>query len=279
MNFIDFFGPMLFERLAAEVYVKDDQTLHVITDLVKRDFGLNFEKIGGGCLTTQMIYTMATAAKIEPKVLVDAINKSKVSSGVRGVTLEKLFTVFNGKNILVDDEMLKFKLSVEAYHTLDESIKEVKSGQPIVFIVGNSYLLRSLNGVDKRGNGIADLTPEEVRNSNLGEASSFHAFMLIGYDSKDDLVILRDTRSMYAYKGFVKVSKKTLDENPHAYKMLAIVVDDVTRKKATEKQLKSFSKYTKKESSGRSGHDDELDDFGYSGYEPEHDDHGGRSGH
>lgn len=217
---------LLLERLTAGVYVNSDKKLHVIASLVKETFGPRFDKITGGCLAAQMIYSMSAAADVEPDVLVNALNKSKVTAGYAGTTLENLYKVFHNKPIKVGDETLTFKLSVDT-PTLEGAIKEVKSGQPVIFIPSSVLQNRFDDHDDK---GIADITDRDLQ-YDLRSQSTYHAYLMIGYDAAG-YIILREMRSTYAFKGYVKAPIRALKKNPKAYHCITIIVDDVKREKA-----------------------------------------------
>lgn len=220
----------LLEKLTADVHVNFDKKLYVITNLVQHEFGPRFDKITGGCLASQMIFSMASAANVDPEILIKALNNSKVTAGVYGTTLEDLYKVFNNKPIRVSDKdggkKLTFKLSVET-PTLEAAIQDVKSGQPIIFIP-STHIQDALDNYRDQ-DGIAKISNNQMLR-NLTDQSTFHAYLLIGYD-RDGYLILREMRHTYAYKGYIKLSVRALKKNPKAYKFITIVVDDVKQEK------------------------------------------------
>jgi hypothetical protein len=217
----------LVERLSAEVFVNDSKTLHVISNLVVDNFGLQFNKIGGGCLASQMVYSMSSVSGYKPEDIVTAINSSSLTGPFNGVTLENMYKFFDNKVLKIGGKKVKFQLSLNVYDTIDEGIDAVKSGQPITFIIGtNGDLLGKLNDTEYSNDGIVRISKSDMNNSHLTGSNTFHALLMIGYDSKG-YVILRDMRSKYMFKGYAKISAKSLKLNPKAYKLLSIEVDSV----------------------------------------------------
>lgn len=222
----------LHEKLTAQVHTSLDKKLHVIANLVDTKFGLYFDKIYGGCLASQMIFTMSSVANVNPHTLTDALNRSAVSSGHIGPRLKDLWKVFHNKPIKVGSEVLTFKLSVHA-PTLAEAVESVKQGQPTVFIPSiaiQDAISDQVSLEEFDPDGVIELS-DAILASPITEQRTFHAFLIIGYDV-DGYLIVRDARSVYSFKGYAKLPYKQLEAHPNAYKLLEIAVDDLARKPA-----------------------------------------------
>ena len=55
---------LLLEKMTAGVHVNSDQSLYVISGLIEKEFGPSFNKIGGGCLAAQMVFSMSAVSGI-----------------------------------------------------------------------------------------------------------------------------------------------------------------------------------------------------------------------
>lgn len=222
----------LLEKLTAPVWINTDKKLHVISGLVEKEFGLHFKNIRGGCFVSQIVFSLAHSANIPYGPLVSHVNESDLRGPLAGVTLEQLFDVFNHKPIKISKKKtLSFDLSVET-HTLDGAINEVKGGQPVIFIVSRSIQDRFDNTKyysycpdTRQPDGIADLNSNTM-SKDVSDQSTWHAYMLIGYD-EDGLLIIRDMRSIYSYNGYIKAKVSQLQTNPNAYKLISVVVNSV----------------------------------------------------
>lgn len=217
------FTEYLEERRLAGVHVKGP--LSVITDLVQREFGLNFTRIYGGCLVTQFIYTLSTIANIPPQHFATFLDDEYVGSS--GTTFEWLFDRFDNTDVQLGKRVYRFNLDLEK-PSIKEAIELVRTGQPVVAIISASIA----NDIDEYSNivdGILDSDKAtHPRNTLAKSGDQYHALLLIGYDSQDQMLIFRESRHRYALKGYIKIREKDLsNENIH---FVATIVDDFTKK-------------------------------------------------
>jgi hypothetical protein len=222
---------LLLEKLTATVHVNSDKSLFLIADRIEKSFGPQFTKISGGCLTAQVIYAMSAAAKIKPDDLIYAINQSKLSAGVEGLTLEKLANFFQSPFKLKDGSTVEFKLSFEN-PSLDQAISDVKSGQSVV-LIPSADLQYVVDDVADSTDGIVKFDSDATQ-SNVLNNRFFHAYLIVGYDAKEDFLIIRDMRSTYLFKGYAKIRVKDLRRAKKAYKLVNVVVDDFIKKPKTK---------------------------------------------
>lgn len=219
MRFIEY----LEERRLAGVHVNGP--LSVITDLVQKEFGLKFTNIYGGCLVTQFIYTLSTIANIPPQDFAAFIDDEYVGSS--GTTFEWLFNRFDNTDVQLGDRVYRFNLDLEK-PSIKDAIKLVKTGQPVVAII-SAFLANEFDDDTHIANGILDSSKALSFSNRLSNSDDhYHALLLIGYDERDKMLIFRESRHRYAYKGYIKIREKDVSsENVH---FVATIVDDFTKK-------------------------------------------------
>lgn len=217
----------LFERISAPVHINDEKTLVVIASLVEKHFGVGFTKIQGGCLTTQVIYSLIHAVPgLKAQDLANALNLSDLESNVYGLTLKQLFKFFKKPVELDDGRVLSFKLSASV-HTPQNAMDEVKQGIPVICIPC-SRLEDIINRMPKDGmhNGAGEIyVPDSIGEENVTNNKGSHAFMMIGFDQEN--FIWRETRNSYAFRGYVKIPFKNLVKFPNSVRYITVNVDDV----------------------------------------------------
>jgi hypothetical protein len=197
------FKQFLLEKETAGVYVNGNGKLSIISDLMQNEFGLHFDNLSGTCLASQAIFSIAAVTGQKPQEIVDAATKN-LHGGFYGLTFETLFKALNKRPLkLKSGKTLTLDLALERYD-LKDAVKAVKEGQPVVAIVSSAFDSGAWEGGYSKKTGILrDLPSHSVSNG-------FHALLLIGYDDDQKALILRDSRSVYALKGYMKIREKTL---------------------------------------------------------------------
>jgi hypothetical protein len=210
------------KRLLAKTYVNKDKNLSVIPDLIVKSFGENFHRISGTCLAHQFCYSVSSTTGIPVEKLVSKINKSDIYGGLRGITLSDLFDNFNNRNF----GSKKINLEVETPN-LKDSITDVKTGQPIIFIPSDP-ILDCIDGSVYTSSGVVkSYNAKRLAKSDIHKKDYFHSFLIVGYD-EDGFVIIRDSRSSYSYRGYAKVPVEMLEKFPKSYKLLSIITNQTT---------------------------------------------------
>lgn len=227
----------LFEKMSAGVYVNDDQSLTVISKLVQKKFGVDNKWGGGGiCLLSQILFTIEAVTHIKPADVAKQMDDDHID--YRGFTLDQIFKMLNG--IVVNGK--KIHLSLNEISDVDEAVHEVRSGQPVIMILDNKQPIMKL--INKLGaytnDGIASDHPgtdyqeraarEFIRTFTDPSSRAYHALMLIGYDSAHKMLILRDTRPAYSFKGYAKLPLEMIKRVPKIIsKMLTVNVESVEK--------------------------------------------------
>ena len=228
----------LFERLASPVYVNDSKTLYLVNNLIKKEFGIkSYEDSGGMCFLSQFIFSISSATGIPEQTIADVFKKKTGYS--EGHSLADLLDFFGKVDIPEGKKIHRLKLSFEKYSSIEEVVKAVKSGIPVTFITSAYHpLYRHVNDLEygqdsKKDPGLVygftkDRSGKPVT-KKVGDwpEKVFHALIFVGYDSGYKLLIGRESRSTYGYKGYFKLKTKELKDNFDQFACLAIIVDSV----------------------------------------------------
>lgn len=242
---------ILQERLASFVHVNSDKTLSVISNLVKKEFGLKNPSYVGVCLFSQFVFTLASQLDIPEQIIADHYD---LKNGPRhGHTPAELMDHFEKTEIIYKDKSYKLKIGLEEYQNINDVIKTLQSGQPVVLITGSENTLydkttsieyhnipdehkQYLYGTAKREidkintgkilHGEIDID-SEYKTKKLDKHEGYHALLMIGYDSHYDLLIGRDNRDSYAYKGYFRIKGKSMQKKFNDFKFFGFYVDDV----------------------------------------------------
>lgn len=235
MRFVEF---LLLERLAALVHTNDSQTLKVISNLVKAEFGVENPNGVGACLYSQFLFTVESVTGVP----INTLQKfySIENRFVDGHTPAEMMKYFNSGTFEHNGEMHQLKVHLEEYDA-NEAIEQVKQGQPVVVIIrGGGEFYRQAGYVIKhdgekingdRHPGEVTKTPSPLIDPNVKpNRNSYHALLMIGYDLGHKLVIMRDSRSSYAYKGYLR-AKADLLKAKESFKFFGFVVDSFDKVK------------------------------------------------
>lgn len=232
----------LFERLAAQVHENDVKSLYVIASLIEKRFKINNPSGGGVCLLAQVVMSIAATTGLKPNDIIKQFyNQVGKYLNYEGTTLKQIMDTLQDV-IIVDEQKQKYKLklSMTGYKNADAMLSAVKSGQPVIIVASNSGVFR--NALDyiemfarhDSATGIATLKRFEanlkLNKDPKGSDYYHHSLLVVGYDSAEKTVILRDIRDSYGYKGYYKVEKAIFDKH---WKMIRIAfsvdVDDMIK--------------------------------------------------
>ena len=227
----------LFERLASPVYVNDAKTLHLVNNLIQKEFGLkSYEGSGGMCFLSQFIFSIASATGIPEQTIADVFTKK--TSGTIGHSLKDLLEFFGNVDIPHGKKIHRLKLSFEKYKNINDVTAAVKSGIPVTFITSSYHpLYNQLNSIDWKDQSkthkglVLGFSKHEPKDKKIEDYQPifqiFHALLFVGYDSAYKMLIGRESRSAYGYKGYFRIYAKELKENFDQFAFLSIIVDAV----------------------------------------------------
>lgn len=259
----------LFERLASPVYVNDSKTLYLVNNLIQKEFGLKtYDGSGGMCFLSQFVFSIASATGIKEQTIANVFKKQ--TDGSTGHSLADLLKFFGNVEIPDGNKIHKLKLSFEKYKNVDEVIAAVKSGIPVTFITSAYHpIYDQINQLDGDSDTRYDTNPYPrgtearklwaKRHKNPGLVTGyvkkntpaidkhprhiFHALIFVGYDTQYKLLIGRESRHSYGYKGYFKLEVNELKKVFNEFACLAIIVDEVkTTEKLPVKPTKEKSK-------------------------------------
>ena len=197
------FKEFLLEKETAGVYVNGNGKLSVISDLMHDQFGLYFDNLSGACLASQAIFSIAAVTGQKPQEIVDAATDN-LKGGMYGLTFETLFKALNKRPLkMKSGKTLTLDLTLERYD-LRGAVNAVKEGQPVVTIVSSAFNSDEWEGGYTKRTGILRSLPSHA------SSHGYHALLLIGYDDDQKTLILRDSRSSYALKGYLKIREKLI---------------------------------------------------------------------
>ena len=259
----------LFERLASPVYVNDSKTLYLVNNLIQKEFGLKtYEGSGGMCFLSQFIFSIASATGIKEQTIANVFKKQTAYNV--GYTLAELLDFFGNVEIPDGNKIHKLKLSFEKYKNVNEVVAAVKSGIPVTFITSAYHpIYDQINQLDgdrdrrydtnpyRSGSDAGKLWDAQKKNPGLVTGfvkkhtpaidkhprQTFHALIFVGYDTQYKLLIGRESRHSYGYKGYFKLKTNELKKSFDEFACLAIIVDEVkTTEKPPGKPTKEKSK-------------------------------------
>lgn len=222
----------IFEALAAAVHTNPDKTLMVLPHLVQHDLN-SLQVPCSSCLFIQILHTISAVTDIPAEELARQVKLHY--AGEQGHTLEELFAKIQSTPIKHKGHKYTFKLGANTYKNIDAALAAVNAGQPVIAIIQiYEAISQAVQDLEYRPDSGGILNVERHLRRKKQREELFHTLLIIGYDSAHDHVIMRETRSTYGYKGYVKVSKATLKKHPKLVrKYLSITVEDVKKRPLT----------------------------------------------
>lgn len=191
----------------AEVHKNKLGTLYVHTPLLEKTFGIQPRKGQGRCLLTQVAYSInAVCPKIKVSRIVTHIDKHVTRKiGEDGHTISEILDTFT-RPIKVDNGQLALDVSLSVVQRYDELIHRMMIGQPVMVVIDSDVCAVLQNEALAYGDG-------EIRSTVIrhGQSGTYHVMLAMGFDLAG-YIILRDSRSSYAYKGYVKIATNLLQD-------------------------------------------------------------------
>lgn len=200
----------------APVHFNADNTLMVIPNLVEERFGIQKPRQKkawiGTCLVAQVAFTISSITGIPPMPISRHILLHLGHEGsAKGFTLEQILETFDAP-VLTRQGPVWLKLGVSAYNSESAMILDVMQGHPVIVIVPREAgdALESEAASYRDGQSYATVI-------RPAKADLYHSYLAIGFEVKSDLspaefLILRDSRSEYCHKGYLKIGTNILHE-------------------------------------------------------------------
>jgi hypothetical protein len=190
-------------RLLAHVHTNKSKTLSVIANLVKSRFSVD---TWYGCLHNQFLYTVES---LTGRPTWDTwIRTEPGNEGIAPLDLIKMYK----------RKLKEYSIEYIGYQDIDEALEDTLKGQPVVMVISsdnpmyddsNSWYLE-----DRKHPGEIIYFSGDILNPPKN--NGYHALLLIGYDSKNDFLIFRDSKDVHSYNGYFRVKKKLVKSNPES---------------------------------------------------------------
>lgn len=212
-------------HFVSEVHRSESGLLYVQKPLVQQDFGVSRRKGQGRCLISQVAFSIAAVLPgIRPSRIVTHIDKHvprKICED--GHTIAEILETF--KHPIKTDHSWHAKLDVEItkHSAYDTVLVDVMNGQPVMFMVDRDVCAVLLSEALSYQDG-------EVRATVIrhGRTGKYHALLAIGVDL-EGYVIMRDSRSTYAFKGYAKIATHILQDGWRYLDAMSLLVRGVDK--------------------------------------------------
>lgn len=195
--------------------------LTILPQYVQKEFGvprlgLAVEHGGMMCLFSNVAFALSffrgkSVKKTAKKVAKCLDRQALLNSDDGGVTLGDLArAIRNAYNIEMYAERIK----------LEDVGNRISQGIPVLSIAGGGDFHRL-----DYGNGFVKEAEVQAASSVLSRARDggyLHSFTTIGVDRDDHLLILRDSRDNYSFKGYMKVPMSYLYDRPETMVFVAL---------------------------------------------------------
>lgn len=192
--------------LAAHVAWNEDRTLAHLPALLERKFGLPYAKNGGGtCLLSQVAYSVQAVTGLSARTISESLMKVLPAAGQNGWDLQQILRALRS-SVRDKQHSYTIRTSVSVYNTMPAVYTAVMDGQPVILILPREACSAFEMEAYAYRDGTVDASPVRATAANL-----YHSLLVIGVDAAGYL-ILRDSRSKYAFKGYLRVSLLPLEE-------------------------------------------------------------------
>ena len=214
--------------LRAPVHVNKQSNLVLISNLIEETFGIqkprSTSKWIGTCLVAQVAFTISAITGMKPMVISKHILREFGSEGDKfGFTIEEILRTFDAP-VLTRKGPVWINLELSAYDSVETMLNAIICGHPTLLIMGREVCdaLETEAMAYKDGCSYATV----IRPAAEG---SYHSFLAIGYEMKtdpypNDFLIVRDSRHVYSYKGYLKIGINTLDQGCDFIRALSVNV-------------------------------------------------------
>lgn len=204
----------------AELHESENKLLVVHKSLVQKDFGIRARKGQGRCLVTQVAYTVeAVFPKLRASRVAAHIDKHITREvGKEGHTIEEILKTFD--HPIKSDHAYDVQLftQIRSYKGYDEVLSDLLNGQPVMLMIDSDVCAVLLNEALSYQDG--EIRATVIRHGRSGQ---YHAMLAIGVDATG-YIVLRDSRSKYAFKGYAKIATHILQDGWRFIDTLALEV-------------------------------------------------------
>lgn len=212
-------------NFVAEVHKSENGLLYVHTPLVELKFGVAHRKGEGRCLISQVAYSIAAVLPgIRVSRIVTHIDKHVSRKiGEDGHTIAEIIETF--KHPIKTDHSWHAKLDVELlmHQTYDSVMIDVMNGQPVMFMIDRDVCAVLLSEAVSYQDG--EIRATVIRHGRTGK---YHSLLAIGIDLAGYL-ILRDSRSKYAFKGYAKIATHIVQDGWKYLNAMSLLVRGVDK--------------------------------------------------
>ena len=204
----------LLSLLEAPARVHVNGKLSVLADLIQTGFGHELTDIpfSNRCLIGQFVYTLHARTGLSVTKCIGVFLKRyiyysdrdiKRMSGL-GVTPQELIDIYDGQTVTVNKKKFKLVCSFHTYHGEQELAAAVEAGNPVIVpFPYNSGFSRGVENHSEDGKFHERFVKSEYLAPSMTDHN--HSLLAVGVDRGSNELILRDMRSHYLYKGYVKV--------------------------------------------------------------------------
>ncbi len=203
----------MIEHLGCKVLHSADKKLFLLDGFLKKRFGPPKpppgKKFGGTCLLSNVIAVEAAISGLSERALFNEVMPHLPNCDISGHTLDQILGALDKVAYAMDiklDPMSTFtRCAIHRYcHRLHwkKAIQHVLSGRPVIAIVGHQMTKRFDLEANFHNDGIV-ATPIVGKNMRIVDAG-YHSYVWFGIDD-DGYAILRDSRHVYGFKGYLKV--------------------------------------------------------------------------
>lgn len=195
--------------------------LSVLADLIVKEFGpeLNALPFANRCLIGQFAYLMKARTGISIHDCFQIFLKQYIHfpkslrrrMSHNGVTPQELIDAYDGQRISHEGQSYTMQCTFRVYHGAEELAAAVENGHPVIVAYNaNSHFSNGTSDFEGDGQFSSKHTDGDYLPPRAG--GSNHSLLAVGVDRESNEIIFRDLRSLYLYKGYVKVPIAVVDK-------------------------------------------------------------------
>lgn len=209
---------LLERQRTAAVHISANRELVVIQDLIQTEFVVDSDHILLRCMLAQSAYLIGAKLNINPHIIsgqIDVWLKQKRSEGTymsAGMTPQDIIDSLDGQTLTLGKQRLNLSVAFREFHTSVEMIHAIDTGHPVLIPYNNdSAFSKSIENFEQETGHVDAAALELDDNEEMGP--DYHVLLAVGYDKAERVFILRDNRSKYLYKGYVKAPFSAIDKH------------------------------------------------------------------
>jgi hypothetical protein len=183
----------------AKVRYNADTTLAYIEPLLQQRFGVKQRGDIGQCLITQLAYIISAKTEIRSSDVAKHIWQFVDGGDDSGFTFSELLSVFDGIPIQTRSKLIELKLSLYELRSEVALVEEILLGHPVIVLMDRKACDEIEREAICENHGSVEVTPILPL---TGERT--HSYLAMGVDA-DGFVIMRDSRHVYSYNGYLRI--------------------------------------------------------------------------